>query len=103
MILFGICATQAWTYANANADTWAIRVWVAIVLVCNLGQTITVSQIASYYLVKNPDSPGEIDHHGGQAYGSIPLVSVPVGIKQSLSLWMKQWRSSMLARPSEKR
>ncbi|KAF8882682.1 hypothetical protein BD779DRAFT_1542114 [Infundibulicybe gibba] len=50
-ILFGICISQAWTYINNNSDSWAIRVWVAALLIGNLAHTIIVLQVSHYYLI----------------------------------------------------
>ncbi|KAF8882692.1 hypothetical protein BD779DRAFT_912319 [Infundibulicybe gibba] len=51
IILFGISVTQAWTYLNTNRDRWPVRVWVGIILICNLAHIILVSQVAHYYLM----------------------------------------------------
>ncbi|KAF8882688.1 hypothetical protein BD779DRAFT_1542144 [Infundibulicybe gibba] len=51
IILFGISVTQAWSYLNINHDRWPMRVWVGIILICNLTHIIMVSQSTHYYLM----------------------------------------------------
>ncbi|KAK7436053.1 hypothetical protein VKT23_019356 [Stygiomarasmius scandens] len=51
--MFGVTIVQSWTYANKNHDPWALRSFVAVLVVMDLASTIMSIELLHFVTISN--------------------------------------------------